>query len=95
MIFFTFTVLCFRVKGVSGSARLRPNASVASDGVVAALRLQTFVVVDLALVNVFASVSERIKCKADLAITSKATGHVCANLIRVTGFPIRAAFIDV
>lgn len=55
--FFTLAILCFRIKGVSCAAALRSDTAVAADCVVAALRLQALVIIDLTFVNVLAGIS--------------------------------------
>jgi hypothetical protein len=46
------------------------------------------VIIDLALVNVLASVGERIKSKSDFAIAFEATWEVSANLVGIAGLLI-------
>jgi hypothetical protein len=88
--FSTFTILCFRIKSVSCAATLRSNTTVASNRVVTSLCLQAFVIIDLTFVDVLASVGEWIEGEADLTVTSKAAGHVCADLVGIAGLLIQS-----
>lgn len=84
----TVAVLRFRIKCVSRSAALRSNTSITADSIIAAVGLQALVVIDLALVDILAGVSERIESESDSAIAPEAAREVRADLISVAGFLI-------
>lgn len=92
---FTFAVQRFRIKRISCAAALSANTSVAADCVIAALCLQALVIIDLALVDVLASVREWIECKSDFAVAPITARHIRADLVGVARLLIGTALVNI